>query len=315
MGSSGTASFTQTGGTNSADYLYLGGGAGGSGSYSLSGSGHVLATGEYLAFTASATAAFQQTGGTNTTSLLSIGNGGRYLLAGGLLQVNGSLVNQGTFSGGGTSAALSANNILDLTSGTWQNLGEVSLSMGSNSLLIVPSGFSPASSFAAYGSLGLTHTAGTTLTVPAGKGFAARYRSAIRSFARVRLLPLLEETINLNAGLVLSGTGLVQLGSGTLTNNDLVSGISGGGLSVAYQYVGSGGTGSFTQSAGSNTISNNLYAWLWRQRQRYVQPLWQRTGVVGIYAVRWVFGAGSFTQSGGTNGVEQLSLSRQQRRR
>ena len=55
-----------------------------------------------------ATALFQQTGGTNTVSGLSIGSGGMYLLAGGTLQVNGSLVNQGVFAGNGTPATLSA---------------------------------------------------------------------------------------------------------------------------------------------------------------------------------------------------------------
>ena len=60
---------------------------------------------------------------------------------------------------------------MDLSSGTWQNLGALSVSMGANSLLIVPAGFNPSTGFARYSSLGLTHTLGTTLTVPAGQGF------------------------------------------------------------------------------------------------------------------------------------------------
>jgi hypothetical protein len=99
---------------------------GGSGTYNLSGSGLLSAASEYVGYAAGLTAAFQQTGGTNTTALLSVGSGGRYLLARGLLQVNGGLVNQGTFSGGGTPATLSANGILDMSSGTWQNLGAIS---------------------------------------------------------------------------------------------------------------------------------------------------------------------------------------------
>ena len=65
--------------------------------------------------------------------------------------------------------------------------------------------------------------------------------------------------LDLNAGLSLSGTGVVQLSLGALTNNDLISGISGGTLSVYTQYVGSGGTGSFTQSGGNNNVGNTLY--------------------------------------------------------
>ena len=151
VGNSGTGSFTQSGGTNSiGNYLYLGANAGGSGAYSLSGSGQLSASYEYVGSSGTGSftqigrdqqhrqlslsrqqllrrqrhvqpqrqrpvvgrrrirrlvrhaAAFAQTGGTNATSLLSIGSNGSYLLAGGLLQVNGSLLNQGTFSGGGT---------------------------------------------------------------------------------------------------------------------------------------------------------------------------------------------------------------------
>ncbi len=61
-----------------------------------------------------------------------------------------------------------------LTSGTWQNLGSMAVSMGANSLLIVPAGFNPSTGFGSYSSLGLTHTAGTTLIVPAGQGFGGQ---------------------------------------------------------------------------------------------------------------------------------------------
>ena len=113
-----------------------------------------------------------QTGGSNATPLLTIGTSGSYLLAGGLLQVNGELTNQGTFSGGTAAATLDAGGILDLTSGTWQNLSAISLSMTSYSLLIVPAGFNTSTGFAHSSTLGLTHTVGTTLTVPAGQSFA-----------------------------------------------------------------------------------------------------------------------------------------------
>ena len=89
VGYSGTGTFTQSGGTNSiGNDLYLGANAGSSGTYILSGSGLLSAAGEYVG--APGTASFLQSGGTNTTSLLAIGSSGSYLLAGGLLQVNGS---------------------------------------------------------------------------------------------------------------------------------------------------------------------------------------------------------------------------------
>ena len=62
-------------------------------------------------------------------------------------------------------------------------------------------------------------------------------------------------TICLNGGLMLSGTGTIQLGSGNLTTNDALSTISGGWLSDANHFVGNGGTGIFTQTGGTNSVS------------------------------------------------------------
>ena len=56
---------------------------------------------------------------------------------------------------------------------------------------------------------------------------------------------------------MLSGKGNAALAG--LTVNDPASGQSGGSLSTANEYVGNGGTGSFAHSAGSNSLSGNLY--------------------------------------------------------
>ena len=117
------------------------------------------------------------------------------------MQVNGSLVNQGTFSGGSTPATLGVSYLLDLTSGTWQNLGAISVSMGTNSLLIVPAGFNTSTDFASYSSLGLTHTLGTTLTVPAGQGFAGSGSISDPVICQGTITAPSGGTINLNAGL------------------------------------------------------------------------------------------------------------------
>ena len=131
--------------------------------------------------------------------------------------------------------------------------------MGANSLLIVPAGFNPSTGFAHYSSLGLTHTLGTTLTVPAGQGFGGS-----GSITRSGRLPRDDcghagGAINLSGGLTLSGTGTINLGSGDLTTNDLLSGISGGSLYVANHYVGNGGTGTFTQSGGTQCCHQLSY--------------------------------------------------------
>ncbi len=60
-------------------------------------------------------------------------------------------------------------------------------------------------------------------------------------------------SINLTDGLMLSGTGQVNLGSGALTVNDSASGMTGGSLAAGALIVGSSGTGTFTQSGGTNS--------------------------------------------------------------
>ena len=45
----------------------------------------------------------------------------------------------------------------------------MSVTVGGNSLVIVPPGFNPAQVFGSYTNTALTHTTGTTLTVPAGQ--------------------------------------------------------------------------------------------------------------------------------------------------
>ena len=135
--------------------------------------------------------------------------------------------------------------------------------MAANSLLIVPAGFNPATGFAGYSSLGMTHVAGTTLNVPAGQGFAGTGSINDPVACQGTITTASGYGLNLANGLVVSGNGNVNLGIGSsgsglnggiLTVNDFTSGISGGSTSAAYQYLGKGGTGLFTHSAGTNNF-------------------------------------------------------------
>ena len=170
LGTSGTGTFIQAGGTSTVTgTLHVGAGAAGLGSYSL-GSGQLSAGSENVG--AAGPATFTQSAGSNSVSSLSIGSSGTYMLGGGTLQITGNLANLGAFSGNGTPALLTANSsIVDFSSGAWQGLGTIVLN-ASNSLLIIPPSSNPTAGFAAGSTLGLVHTAGTTLTVPAGQGFA-----------------------------------------------------------------------------------------------------------------------------------------------
>ena len=270
VGNGGTGVFTQSAGTNTVgDYisglgqLYLGYNSGGTGTYNLSGTGVLSALSEYIGYSSTATATFRQTGGTNTVTGLSIGSGGQYVLSGGTLSVGGSLVNNGTVNGGNRPATLSAGCLVDLTSGTWKNYSEWSVNIASGGLLIVPPGFNASTGFASVTNSGMdVHVLGTTLTVPAGQGFAGAGPISDPVVCQGTIVAASGGGLNLNNGLVLSGYGNVTLGNGNLTVNDAVSGMSGGTLSTANQYVGSGGSGGsgvFSHSGGSNTFSTALY--------------------------------------------------------
>ena len=212
----------------------------GTGVYRLSGgalNAHVEDVGSYSTGTGTLT----QSGGTNATGYLNIGPTGCYQLNGGTLQISSRLTNSGIFDGGNSPAVLSGSNcIFDFSTGTLQNTGATVLNMGVNSLLIVPAGFNPSTSFSPASSLALTYTIGSPLGVPAGQGFCGGWASINDHVNCQGTINAVGGDIDLDNGLVLSGTGCVNLGSGTLAVNDLVSGsISGSGpLSATAEYVG-----------------------------------------------------------------------------
>ena len=132
---------------------------------------------EYIGYNSAATGLFQQSGGTHTASYLSIGQNGQYLFTGGALQINGGLDNQGIldFGGGTATMTVAANSIVNLADGgSVLNSQGASLSIGANSLLIVPAGFDPTTAFAHYSNAGMLHVAGTTLTIASGQTISAR---------------------------------------------------------------------------------------------------------------------------------------------
>ena len=90
------------------------------------------------------------------------------------------------------------------------------------------------------------HVAGTTLTVPAGKGFGGTGAINDPVVCQGTITAAANGVINLANGLVLSGNGNVNLGSGgTLTVNDTASGMTAGTL-TGIVIVGMGGTGVFS---------------------------------------------------------------------
>ena len=249
-------------------------------------------------------------------------------MSGGTLTVNGTLLNQGTIDGGGGAATLVDNGLVDFTAGTWKNYSAWSVNVGANSLLVVPAGFNPSTAFGSYSSQGLLYSPGSTLDVPAGKGFSGTYSFNDPVICQGTITAS-GGTINLAGGLTVSGNGSVSTGGGNLTNglkiygngsvklgngnltvNDVASGMSGGTLSAYNEYIGYSGTGTFTQSGGSNAATYNFYlGYNATDSGTYnlsggtlSSPSGYSTNAVGNEFIGYS-GTGSFTQSGGSNAI------------
>ena len=310
LGYAGTGSLAQSAGTNAVSgTLYLGYNSTANSTYALSGTGQLTAAGEYVGYNSAATVSFQQTGGANTVTNLTIGAGDQYLLSGGTLTINGSLINKGTVNGGNGSATLGANCLVDLTSGTWKNYSDWSVNIGTTGLVIVPAGFNVATGFAGVTTAGLNvHVTGTPLTVPAGDGFTGVGTIGDPIANQGTITVASGSALNFTGGLNVSGSGSASLGTGNLTVNNASSGMSGTTLSAANLYVGSGGTGTFTHSAGTNSLSSSLYLG-YNSADTGTYAL-SGTGKLSVSAGSLTgnqyigySGTGNFTQSGGTNNL------------
>ncbi len=302
IGFYGTGNFTQTGGTNTiSNALRLGFTTGSTGTYNLSGSGQLSASSEYLG--ESGTGTFTQTGGTNSATYTKIGTSGTYNLSAGTLNINGGLENQGVWNLSSSTAVINmSSSILNLTGTIQATAGNATLNIDAHSLLIVPSGHNAGEYFATINNSGIIHQAGSVLDISSAYSIYGIGSIDDHVNCQGSLSATSGYDINLNGGLTISGTGSVNLRSGNLSVNDSISRMDGGSLNVRYQYVGSTGTGVFTQTGGTNSISSYLY-------------LGYNSGSTGTYnlsgtgplsaSIQYIgrSGTGTFIQTGGTNTI------------
>ena len=223
VGNAGTGSFTQFGGTNNTwGNLYLGYSTGSYGSYNLTGSGQLYTSAsEFVGY--SGTANFTQNSGANSAGNLTLGNNpnsnGTYNLSGSG-QVTASFIYIGS-SGSGS-----------VTQSGQSNALSENLYLGNN-----PGGVG---TYNLYGGELKTISPGYVGCLVVGNSGAGIFN---QTGGTNDLLSSADVSLYL---------GYCSGASGTYT-------LSGTGqLLAANQYVGYSGTGSFTQSGGTNAISGNL---------------------------------------------------------
>ncbi|MHB9072264.1 MAG: autotransporter domain-containing protein [Desulfobaccales bacterium] len=267
IGQNSTGTLTQGGFTNTVNNnLRLGQNAGASGTYDLSGGSLSVGGNAYIGY--SGTGTFTQTGGTHTvTGILMLaadaGSSGTYSLSSGSLSVGNyeavGYSGTGTFtqSGGTHSVTALYLGIAAGASGSY-TLSDGSLSVGGDEYI----GYSGTGSFTQSGG---THTVDSNFFFGAWGGTGS-YDLSDGSLSA--------GTMTLNSGSTFTQTGGTldftefNQSDGTSTFTDLYLGrnagssstfnLGGGNVTAAKEYVGHSGTGTFTQSGGTNTVSGNL---------------------------------------------------------
>ncbi len=306
----GSGTFTQSGGINACSTLSVGAVStrpDASTVYDL-GDGSLTASLEFIGSTGSGT--LTQSGGINTVNYITISARGLYTLSGGTLNVSGGLSNQGAFDLSNSTAAINASAmILDLSRATLSNSQNMSLSLDGQSLLIVPAGLEPETYFAGYSNSGLLHHSGSTLTIASYYSFGGTNEIVGHVDCQGGTLSAIPgASITLNGGVSVSAPALLNLGNGSLYVDNAVSGMTGGSLTAANQYVGSTGSGVFDHSGGSNTTPNSLY--LGHNPAGSGAYILGSAGCLNVASIEYIgnSGSGTLTQSGGTNDCSHLRL-------
>ncbi len=243
--------FNHTGGTNTTGYLLISGHA----TYSLSGTGELIAGNEYIRtwMTDPNAAAFRQSGGVNDVGYLEFS--GRYQFSGGVLRIRDGMLIQknGILDCADAATDITAGGIIDLSQGQIVNAEQMSMTVGADSLTLYAPGHDPAAIFKNFHSDGLVHEVGTPLIIPAGK--TVQGTGTISD--HVTCMGILKATnayVSLKTGLTVLDGALVDLGNGDLTVTDQTSGMEGGQLHTLLEQIGADELGAFTQTAGEHTV-------------------------------------------------------------
>jgi hypothetical protein len=166
--------------------------------------------------------------------------------------------------------------------------------------LFIPSGFDPANYFKNYSNAGMMHQVGSILDISSNYSIYGIGSITDHVICQGTLSAPSGYSIDLKGGLTVSGSGIVNLGNGTIYINDTFSWMDGGSLSADSLLVGSTGAGTFTQTGGTNSISLDL------GDNSGTSGTYNLSGMGILSAYREYIGyrgTGSFTQTSGTNSI------------
>ena len=261
----GGGTFLHTAGTSAVETdLTIGSASSGRGTYSLSGTGQVLAhaivVGDEVA------GLFEQSGGTAATNYVTIAAGSRYALTGGDLHVGRRLDTLGQFDFADSSATLNvrSGSMMDFSGGELVNAQSASISAAANTLVMFPAGFDPSAELGSYASDGVTYLGVGPLVVPAGRGFVGwgdmdvpiQCHGTITSGSTER-----DEWLELYGPLEVFPGGSVDI-SYRLHVQDTTSGIRGGQLRVHdVMRIGEDCTATFVQTGGEVELVTDPDYW------------------------------------------------------
>jgi hypothetical protein len=223
------------------------------GTLRLDGSGTVTAG---MIATSAAGALFDQVQAGVSVGDLAI-NAGTYRMSAGTLAIDNSwtLGSSGTmdFANGTGAVTVAPGSTVNLSQGAIVNSGSADVTiLGSETFVIMPSGFDPATAFNSFTNEGTSYSVGGTLEILAGRTLQLSGVFTDPVIVAGALHPEDGTNISLTGGLTVLSGGSVSLGNGGAAVYRSGSHSMGDGvLSTGSIAVGSGGSASFVQLAGS----------------------------------------------------------------
>ncbi|KKL62992.1 hypothetical protein LCGC14_2179600, partial [marine sediment metagenome] len=293
------------------DFLVVGRGGSQYGEYMLR-AGNLTVNGYEVIGSTGGQGLFQQTGGVHRAARISVrssyGNTSRFELLGGTLTVVTAMDLRGggelSFPSPGGELIFEDQASADFSRGSLIGAGNAIINGGAESLIIFPAGFDPYSQLGSYTNPGITHISGSTLLVPDGK--TVRFVGILDD--HVICEGRLAGSMDLADGVEVGSNGLLEVGQGTITVRDHVSGIDGGAIFAKELAVGAGTAATFRHVSGTVDLSSGQLS---LRADLGIATYEMGPGAIlktGITKIGWHGGNASFLQTGGVHDTDSLYI-------